>query len=210
MRVSRRSRRGEDGFTVTELMITLALSSMVITAIIGMLTSQQRAHDDINRFGLNQEDVRQTMILIQRDLRSAEPLTEVSNPLDLQYRVDLRVYEDVEAVSAVKMRWRVDATTNELVRERIDESTGSVIGTTHRLRGVANRTMTTPLFTYYKADGLAYDLTAAGTTPYTVAYCTIRVKVNLFAGPNGGRKPVQLVSDVQLRNRIPGAAECPG
>ena len=201
-------RGGEDsGFTVIEISITMALSGLISVSILGMLASQSSAEREMTIYSQNQEDVRQALVAMQQDLRSAEPLTEVSNPLDLRYRVDLRVYEDVSDPNPVQVRWRVTA-SDELVRETLDQY-DNVTATTYRLKGVVNQDLAMPLFAYYKADDVRYQLSAIGTTPFTVAYCTVRVHIDLRAAPNGGRAPVEVQSDVQLRNRLPGAEECP-
>ncbi|HEX7168234.1 MAG TPA: hypothetical protein VF230_14740 [Acidimicrobiales bacterium] len=201
--------RGDAGFTIVEMAITSALGAMVAAAIIGMLISQTRAEEHVRTFAANHEDIRQALLAMGQDLRSAEPLTEVSNPLDLRYRVDLKIYESVPSTTPLKIRWRVDATSGDLLRE-IVSSTDVVTETSHRLRRVANVRLGVPLFTYYRADNIAYDLGAVGTTPGTVAQCTVRVALDLRANPNGGRTPVRLASDVQLRNRIPGDPVCAG
>ena len=205
-----RGERGNDaGFTILEVAITSALGAMVATAILGMLISQTRAEEHVRTFAANHEDVRQALLAIGQDLRSAEPLTEVSNPLDLRYRVDLKIYETVESTVAQKIRWRIDTASGDLVREVM--TTGDVVTeTSHRLKHVANVSLNRALFTYYRADNIAYDLGAVGTTPGTVAQCTVRVALELHASPNGGREPVKLSSDVQLRNRIPGDPVCAG
>jgi hypothetical protein len=202
------AKRSDGGFSVVELSIAGMMAAIVFVAVTGMMISQFRAGNDVTTFTTNQEDIRQAIIAIQQDLRSAEPLTEVANSLDLQYRVDLKVFDNVAASAPVQIRWRLDTTTHELVRESVDAN-GNVTATSYRLTGVTNADINVPLFTYYKADNTPYVLTDPGTTAGTVAYCTVRVRVDVRAAPHGGRQAVQLTSDVQLRNRLPGAEECP-
>ena len=207
-----RPARFEDaaGFTVVELAITMLISSIVMVAISAVLVQQSNAERDVTKFTMNQEDVRQAVIAIGQDLRSAEPLTEVSNPLDLRYRVDLKVYESVTSETPDRIRWRIDPVTNELLREIIDDA-DNVLGITHRLPGVVNMSQNAPLFRYYRADNIEYDLGAIGTTAGTVAQCTVRVQIDLRGEPYGGNlNPVRLLSDVQLRNRLPGDPVCAG
>jgi Tfp pilus assembly protein PilW len=200
--------RTSEGFTVVELSISTVIGAIIFIAVTGMMISQFRAGNDVNTFTSNQEDIRQALVAMQQDLRSAEPLTEVTNPLDLRYRVDLQVFENVSSGTPVQIRWRLDTTKRELVRESVDAN-NTVTATGYRLSGVTNADLTVPLFTYYKGDGGEYVLTDPGTTAGTVAYCTVRIRVDVRAAPHGGRKTVQLTSDVQLRNRLPGAEECP-
>ena len=208
-RLRARVRRNSDaGFNLVEISISTALMAVTSVAIVGILQSQTNAERDVTNFTVNHEVVRQAMVTMQRDLRSSEPLTEVSNPLDLMYRIDLKMYEDVHSNTPFQVRWRVVPATNELVREILDNN-GAVTATTYRLRGVTNMTESAPMFEYFRANGDEYDLTLPESTPGTVAYCTVRVRIDLRAMPNEGRQPVQLVSDVQLRNKLPGADECP-
>ena len=201
------ARNSDGGFTVLEITIATMLSALASMAIVGILISQSNAERNVSTFAQNHEEVRQALVTMQRDLRSSEPLTVVSDRLALQYRIDLKMYDDVSSTIPFQVSWRVDSVTNELIREVIDPA-GNV-STTYRLRGVANATAGVPLFTYYRADNTQYDLTVSDTSPGTVAYCTVRVGIDLRAMPNGGREPVRLLSDVQLRNKLPGADECP-
>ena len=200
--------RDDQGFTLVEVSITSMLVAIISVAITSMLISQMNAERAVTRFASDQEDIRQAIVAMQQDLRSAEPLTEVSNPLDLRYRVDLKVYDTVTSTTPVRIRWRLDPTTDELLREQVNDA-DVVVATTHRLRGVTNENTGAPLFTYYDADDAAFALADIGITSGTVVYCTVRVRIDLRAAPNGGRTPVAILSDVQLRNRLPGAEECP-
>ena len=204
-------RRGRDeGFSILELAITMMLSGMVFSAIVGILISQTNAERSVSAFVANHEEIRQAMVEIQRDLRSAEPLIAAGATSNLKNQLDLKMYDDVTSVTPFHVRWRLDTVNNELVRELI-ATDGTVTGTTYRVRGSANgvETVPVPLFTYYRANGQAYVLDDPGVTPGDVAYCTVRVAIDLRANPNDGRNAVRLVSDVQLRNKLPGADECP-
>ena len=206
--MSRLRDRDDAGFNLVEITIAMALTAIVSVSILGVLISQQNAERDVSRFTVNHEETRQALVALQRDLRSSEPLTEVSDPLALRYRIDLKMYDDVNSPTPFQLRWRVDSGTRQLVREVLDTS-GNVTATTYRLRGVVNSDLSVPVFTYYRADNTSYDLASPDTSPGTVAYCTVRVGIDLRAMPNSGRAPVRLVSDVELRNKLPGADECP-
>ena len=206
-----RVRRDESGFTVVELAITMMIAAIVSVAITSVLMSQSNAERDVNRFTVNLEDARQAMVEMQRDLRSAEPLIAVGVASELQWKLDLKMYDSITSTTPIHVRWRASTAQNELVREILDTN-GAITATTYRLRGVVNDDPTQPLFKYFPAgdtDVAAYDVNAPGLTPGDVAYCSVRVQIDLRANPNNGRKPVRLVSDVQLRNKLPGADECP-
>lgn len=209
--VSASPRRGDDaGFTVVELAITMMLAAIVSVAITSMLISQSNAERDVSRFTVNLEEARLAMVEMQRDLRSAEPLVGIGTTDELKYKLDLKMYDSITSQTPFHVRWRADTGSDELLREELDAN-GNVTATTYRIRGVINDDPSEPLFRYYPAgeDAAPYDLTAPGLTPGDVAYCAVRVRIDLRANPHGGRKPVRLVSEVQLRNKLPGADECP-
>lgn len=194
----------EQGFTVVELMIGLALSSVVMVALAGLLISQTGVERRMRIVSDNQEELRQAVLAIQRDLRSSEPLVPLATSSDYQLRVDLSIYAGLYAATPSTLSWKVDPATKELRREAPNGSGGVI--TTYRLRGVAN-TSSDPLFEFYKANG---DTFVLGTDPpVDVANCAVRVRLSLTAAPTAGAAPTRLVSDVQLRNRRPGGTGCP-
>ncbi|HVM09975.1 MAG TPA: prepilin-type N-terminal cleavage/methylation domain-containing protein [Acidimicrobiales bacterium] len=206
-----RSRRRDDaGFTVVELAITMMIAAIVSVAITGILVSQSNAERHVTQFTVNLEQVRQAMVEMQRDLRSAEPLIGIGATVDMRYKLDLKMYDTITSTTPRHVRWRADTVNDELVREVLDAS-GNVTATTYRLRGVTNLDPTEPLFRYYPAgpDAAPYVLSTQGLTPGDVAYCAVRVRIDLRALPTGGRQPVRHISEVQLRNKLPGADECP-
>lgn len=201
------------GFTVAELSITMALLGVVMSALLGLLTGQATLERRVSAFADNQESIREALVFVQRDLRSAEPLVQLSSPLDYRWRVDLKVFLRVTDPEPVIVRWRIAPDTapagDELVREIVRPD--GTITTTYRLRGVRTQREARHLFQYFKRDGTAFDLDdTAGTTTGTMVACTVRLKIDLTAAPHG--KPTQaprLISDVQLRNWVPGAVGCP-
>ncbi len=198
---------GEAGFTLVEVMIAGMIAAIVSAALFGMLDSQTKAERRISNFVDNQETARQAILAMQRDLRSAEPLAPLPTGEDFKFRVDLAIFDGPESTTTEAIRWRVEPQSGTappaLVRELV-QSNGTV-AVTHRLGGVANRALNQPLFTYYQADGVAFNWT---DTPGTIAHCTIRIRIDLRAAPVPGPAPVRLVSDVMLRNRLPGGSGC--
>ena len=198
---------GEAGFTLIEVMITTMIAAIVSVALFGMLDSQTKAERRISNFVDNQEAARQAILAMQRDLRSAEPLSPLPTGEAFKFRVDLAIFDGAESTTRESIRWRVEPETgagpHSLVRELVYND--GTVAVTHRLAGVANRDLGQPLFTYYQADGVAFNWT---DTPGTIAHCTIRIRINLHAAPVPGPAPARLVSDVMLRNRLPGGSGC--
>lgn len=201
--IARAPRRAPDtdaGFTVVEMMITLFVSSIVIVSILGFLTGQMSIERRVDAFASNQEELRQTLVALQRDLRSSAPPATLAATTDYQYRLQLDVFTDISS-PGVPVAWYVNG-AGELVRE--DQSTTPPT-ITHRLRGVD---ATLALFTYYRANGQPFVLDAS-TQPADVAACTTRIGIRLVAAPRPGPKPAPLHSDVQLRNRSTKPQGCP-
>ena len=204
MRWSRRD-GDESGFTVVEVMVTLLISSIVMGTIFDLLATQTNVERRASSFAENQEALRQAIVIIQRDVRSSEPLRPLATSAEYGLRIDLHVYASIDAPSPTSIRWIVDTAARELRREQLD-STGAVTAVTYRVAGVAN-TATMPLFGFYMVNDMPYNLTA--DTPTDIADCTVRIHITLVAAPNAGPAPARLESDAQLRNRRPGGAGCP-
>ena len=204
-----RSRRDESGFTVIELAITMGIAMSVMASILGVLVSQSRAERRVSSFADNQEELRQAVVALQRDIRSAEPLEKLppradGKALDYAVQIKLNVYEDISA-PPVPIRWVLDTSTRQLRRELLDGS-GHV---TYRVSGVVNDyAMGNHLFEFFRAEANlpAYNLDQ--DNPADIAHCTVRIRINLRAAPNAGPEPVLLTSDAQLRNRLPGGIGC--
>jgi len=207
----RAERRSEAGFTIVELAITMAIAMTVMGSILGILVSQSKAERRVSAFADNQEELRQAVVAMQRDIRSSEPLQPLTTSPEYALRIELDVYEDISDPAPIPVRWVVDLTTSELRRELLDSTTRAVTGITHRVRGVANN-YAVPLFRFYKAasnttpDADAEYKLAPTDPPADIASCTVRIRIELLAAPNPGPQPARLISDVQLRNRLPGGA----
>ena len=192
--------RAEAGFTVIELAVTMLIAAIVTASLLGILESQARVERRVTSLANNQEQVRQTLVLLQRDLRSAEPLIPLSDAFAYPRQVEL-LHLDFDSDAVLRFRWRLDTTRKELVRETL-ASNGSVSATTHRLAGVAN----TAVFRYFSSNG--GELEPGVATSATIATCTIRMRIDLRSAPDRGSPPLPATSDVDLRNRLPGNAAC--
>lgn len=212
----------ESGFTLVELMITTALLATVMAAILGVLDSQTRTERRVRIFADNQEVLRQAIVAMQRDIRSSEPLKRLATSPEYALRIDLDVYSKITDPAPIPIRWIVDTGTEELRREVLN-SAGTPVAITHRVTGVSNN-YAVPLFTFYNANSKAgsgtvaatpvadedlgkYDL--ASSNPTDIASCAVRIRIDLLAAPTPGPAPARLISDAQLRNRLPGGTGCP-
>jgi type II secretory pathway pseudopilin PulG len=201
------------GFTIVELAITMSIAMVVMASVLGVLVSQSNAERRVSDFADNQELMRQAIVALQRDIRSAEPLEElpatIERPASTSYalQVRLNVYEDITA-AAVPIQWRVDTGTGQLVRELLDAQE-NVVAVTHRVNRVANSYAAgNHLFEFYSTTSAPNSFDLATTNPDDVAQCTVRIRINLRAAPSGRGNPILLTSDAQLRNRLPGGIGC--
>jgi prepilin-type N-terminal cleavage/methylation domain-containing protein len=204
----RRSSDGDGGFTVLELTIAMAISGLVMSILLGVVVSQSNAERRMGLFADNQELVRQTMVLIQRDLRSSTKFYTL--PASPQYaasteyagHIEFDYLATIDATTPTRIRWVFDSTNNELRREVLDASGATVLSVTHRLRGVTGPAVFEPR----TLGGTPFNLTVDASAD--VARCTLRVGINLIAAPNPGPHPARLASDAVLRNRLPEPSVC--
>ncbi|HEX2851535.1 MAG TPA: type II secretion system protein [Acidimicrobiales bacterium] len=194
----------EAGFTLVELSITMMLAAIISVSILGVLFSQTNVEKRMQRLSDDQIALRDALIEIGRDVRSADPL--LSLPDITAYKTQIRVtIKDVGSDTTRNVQWRLDTATATLVREELDGS-GNVTGTSYRVAGVV---ATQPIFTYYRSIGTAYTLDPLVETPNTVSLCAVKVHVRLEAAPTSGPAPIAVESDIQLRNRVPQYPEHP-
>ena len=210
-------RHGEEsGFTVVELAVTMGIAMSVMASILGILVSQSNAERRVSSFADNQEVLRQAIVAMQRDIRSAEPLEQLAHPSHYATQIRLNVYEDISA-PPVPIRWIVDTTTKELRRELLNVTVNNdgsvttvVIGVTYRVPGVVNDyAIGNHLFVFYTAERSQKPFALDdSSSAFDIAHCTVRIQINLRAAPNRGPEPALLTSDAQLRNRLPGGIGC--
>jgi Tfp pilus assembly protein PilW len=196
-----RTPRAEHGFTVVEVAIVALISSLLLGSILGILDGQSRAERRVTAVADNQELVRQAMVSLQRDLRSAAAIVGPETASSAAWRVDL-VHLDFDTGTRSQLRWRLDVARRELVRESVAGS--SVGATTFRLTGVDPQ----PMLRYFDARGR--ELTGGGGSTSTLASCTARVRVQIAAAPSRGPAPLAVSSEVELRNRRRHDRVCTG
>ena len=203
MPVSRRDDgpRASAGFTVVELTIVMAIAMVVMGSLLALLSSQANAAARVETFVDDQEELRLTLVAMQRDLRSAHAIVEPSPTTDRGAAVEIERYENPQAVSASRVRWRI---TNDahLVREAVADD--GTVRVTASLAGV----LRPPggLFAYFNAHD-AEPLSPAESAG-TIADCTVRIRIDLRAAPSRPSSVVRLASDVHLRNRLHRGSGC--
>lgn len=198
---SGRSRGTDAGFTVVEVTIVMAIAMVVMGSLLGLLSSQSNAAARVETFVGDQEQVRLTLLQMQRDLRSAHEIIEPPPAADRGSSVEVELYESPETTTPSRVRWRLTG-SRQLVRE-VEAPDGSV-----RVSAVLEG-VTRPdagLFTYFSAH--REEPLSALESSSTIADCTVRIRVDLRAAPTPRSSIVNITSDVQLRNRIHGRTGC--
>lgn len=197
-------RGGEGGFTLVELMVACAVMIVVLGASLGLLEHLSKTDVRAEAVVTNEQSVSVALQQLSRDLRAANPLDAWSTLGAYQSELQVELGPDGSAKQIV--RWVYDPVSGELLRELV-ASDGTVTSTDVEVRGV--QPTSGAVFSYYDDQG--DNLVASGTfTPADVANCAVRVEVSLTASPAPSMQPFSEVTDVELRNRLPGGmAGCP-
>lgn len=194
--------REEAGFTLVELTITTLVMGIAVTAIISVMVSLMRNQGIQDARVDNQEQIRFAMQKIERDIRSANPMTSLSTSSAYANEIEVTLTSDSGAETYV--RWQLTGTT--LQRMLLDEPGGTATSTLDVLTGVQNTALGESLFRYYNSNG--NELTSANSQPADFANCSIRVLLTLTAQPASRATAFTEQSQVEIRNLLPGGIGC--
>lgn len=180
MRLAGQRLQGEDGVTLVELLMVMAVSAVVLAfltgTIVDALRSQRRQAAQVA--ALN--DAKLAFERVTRDVRGADPLQVAA--LD-------RITLDVREAGAVVRTVTYERAGNSLV------ATDTATGGTRTLVGELADGQ--PLFLFHLTDGS----TASGATalnPRSVQSITVRLQVE----PKGAGRVVDLANRVVMRNVV--------
>jgi Tfp pilus assembly protein PilW len=176
---------GEAGFTIVEILITVVISMGVLASLLSMLTSQSTAERRVQDVANSQESIRLAYVELTRDLRAADPLVAATDT-----SVEL-LHHDSAGV-ARRLRWAIETSSPGAALVRREVAADGTTAVSYRLVGLASATS---LFRFDKA-GPVFAPIAAAEAPQ----CAKRVGVDLRATAAGDGAPLQLSSDVDLRN----------
>lgn len=87
---------GSDGFTLIEVLLVLAMSSMLMAAVVSTMTSLKRSYTTQDVAADTQQDVRMAMVLMTRDIKQAglNPLVTASAGFERAESSYLRITSD--------------------------------------------------------------------------------------------------------------------
>ena len=180
----------DEGFTLLELMIVLAVMGVVLAIAGGALLSLQNATVRTSAMVNDEQDASTVLAQMARDIRSAHSLTFPSTTTDADFAMIL--YENQPSGGTSPIEWvyqppTAPAVVGTLSREVLDSSL-AVTSTRVELSDVAN--VSVPVFSYYNLFGAPIP-TGSSTQLQTIQNCTTAVGVDLLISPS----PVSGVSD---------------
>jgi prepilin-type N-terminal cleavage/methylation domain-containing protein len=211
--------RGQEGFTLVELLVTVVLVSVVGVAILMIFSSLSRAFDSQVVRIQNQDDARTAVNQMARYLRmatsSADNMTSQSDAIASALPQSLEFYCDLDSDSvADKVTYYLEETTLRMMTVSPTWVTGSnphyeypAYTTDGIVIQDAVRNGTQAVFTYYKYSGG----TIVAFTPVSAAdralIVTVSMNVTVNERPELARGNVVLSSDVQIRQRYEGGLQ---
>ncbi len=200
--------RDESGFTILEVTMVSAILLLVMGAFFGLLLSLTKTEQRTGALVGNEQEARFVLTALARDLRAANPLSTFSTATEYRSKVQMTLGA---APGQQVVRWVYDTapaspTYRSLLRQTL-AADGTVTSSTVRLRNIRNadRSPPVPMFGFASQSGA--DLIAAGQAA-NVGNCAIQVHVTITADSNPGPEPFTVLSDIQLRNRLPGGVGC--
>ncbi|MBW3615070.1 MAG: hypothetical protein KY439_07155 [Actinobacteria bacterium] len=188
----------EAGATVMELVVVVLVFGIIVTSIFGVMNNLTAAEQRAQLRVQTQEDIREALTAMARDLRSSAGL-EIASSAAATQAITLIGSDNA------RTRWRVLASTGRLLREVDPSNTGQWVPS-RTYRDVRNGADAIPLLRYYGAGNVQFD--PSTTLPSTLSKCALRVRLTLRAGPVTGSVYTS-TQDVSVRNRgSRGVAGC--
>lgn len=168
---------GEDGVTLVELLVAMAISSVVLAFVGGTVVSALRTQSRQTAQIAALNDAKLAFERVTRDIRAADPLQVAA--LD-RISVDLPL---------------VDATIRAVTYERVGDDLVATEAATGPRTLVSDLVAGQPLFLFHFADG-STATGASAIDPRSVLSITVRLQVE----PKGAGRVVDLTNRVLLRN----------
>lgn len=189
----------EDGFTLLELMVTMAVMAIVLVIAGSGLISLQGAAVRNDAMITDEQAASTALALMARDIRSAHSIEFLTSTTDARLSVILNenqpsstgttpvewVYQPGSGTSGVGTLSRVTLT-----------SSLTVAGTDVVLTDVSNPTAT-PVFSYFNLQGVSMDPSVSGADQ-TLQNCTTSIGVDLMISPS----PVPGVTNFQETDTV--------
>jgi type IV pilus assembly protein PilW len=195
--ISTRRIRGVGGFTLVEMMVSMAISLVVLAAIAGTFTVQTRQNSAEEQNGQMQQNVRGALDLMIREIQMAgyKPAGGSFNGIETSTSTTLRIKLDLNSSGD-----ETDEATDD-ISYSFDSSTGLITRTLNNTGSSATvaDNITAFSFTYLDANG------ASTTTNTAVRRVTINItarteKPDPGYTTNNGYRTYQLTANVTPPN----------
>jgi prepilin-type N-terminal cleavage/methylation domain-containing protein len=222
--VTNRLRRSRQGFTLVELVVTVAIASLLMGAMLGLYYGVIRSVADTQNRMINQDDARTAINQLSRYVRmassSASNLTSITDAIALAQPQELVFFADIDGDGeADKVRYHLSGTTMKMATSAPDMSTyppsypayttdGVIV-----MNGIQNGA--TAMFTYYQTNpaytsttDAVHDTLTVMTNPTSATDLAKIVAVGLTVyvneHPQLSKGSVKLDTLVQIRQRYNG------
>ena len=185
------------GFTLVELMVSMAISLAVLAAIAGTFTAQTRQNSAEEQLGQMQQNVRGALDLMIREIHMAgyKPAGGVFNGIQTSSATTLRIKLDLDS-SGVE----TDGTTDD-ISYAFDSSTGLISRTLNNTGSTATLAdnVTAFSFTYLDANGTS-TTTNTAVRRITINITARTAKPDPGYSINNGYRTSQISADVTPPN----------
>jgi prepilin-type N-terminal cleavage/methylation domain-containing protein len=224
MRLWSRSRYGspeaESGMTMVELLVVMAIMGLVMSAAAAGFISLTNATQSTEERSRANDEVRQAMEQVARDIRAANPI-EVQTPVSrYDNSVAFEIFcapvgGDCAANNLKHVRWtvvdhRLERSVNggtPRVVLQPDPGSSRPLNERHMAVVNVNAVPPVPVFTFSREDASPLQTADPGPTsapdlPVAFRDCTrsVRVRLVVITEPGLTSRPMELTTEVSLRN----------
>lgn len=205
-----RPKRGEDGFTLVELMVA-ATAMLIVAAVFGTVMVEM---DKVASREINSENAagsaRSALMQLQRDLEAANPMVGWTTTVT-SYQSEIQVKLGPTGGTQKTITWSYATSgsgancTGTLYRD-IGTSAGTGVP---EVSGVTNCASNTPVFSFYGIQGDNLLANPASVTSAIITQCSVRIQgaLKVTGGPN--TTPFSEAVSMRLANWEPGTQPCP-
>lgn len=203
----------EAGMTITEVIISMAILSILSAALMAGMSSMTKAAKSTHDKQETVNQVRLTIERIARDLRAANPIDVTANPADYPTKVGFSVFcanagvgtcgaNNLKQVVYQKTGNRLELVVNGGAPVKLlGPEPGSSFPANRQALAVLN-SASQPVFRYYRDDGTEIDPATATATTFRDCSRTVEISLSVVSEPGGASRPVVQVTRVTLRNFI--------
>jgi prepilin-type N-terminal cleavage/methylation domain-containing protein len=201
----------EEGFTVLELMVVLAIMSIVLIIAGGALISLTTATNRGSAMVTDEQEASTVLAQMAKDIRSAHRISYPTGTTLSQTTSTLVLQENLANGTTQNIEWLYQAPTppaqtGSLIREV------QVNGTYNPSGPSVSRVVNPGIFTYFNKNGGPSNQVDAAT----IGNCTTRVQVNLVIAPSkagAGVANFTETEDVTITDQVailsqPGNGQC--